>query len=286
MAKFLLEDITAVIPMSLMRVLKRIYGDVFDQILSGQDFTISDKLVQQYAADRLMTWILGELSIIQARVIKQNKVIGEIAAERVKGFSFVRSPYTAAIEKAEKIFKDNNFDTINENVIKKLYNDSGNDIVKIHADAVQYAQTAIKQAMSANISKEDAIKQIMRSGVSKGYAENVYRTNTANAVNQAIYNKAVNSGYVDGFKFKAVGDSRTRQNHAAANNLEQPIDSDYWNYLYPPLGYNCRCLVIPIYAGSLKPYIPATIGLAKPDYPTFGKRPAVIESIGSKTQTA
>lgn len=283
--KITFEDITdfSLITPDLLQSLMRIYANVFNDFLSG-DLEISQNIVEKYAADRLLSWALGELMIVQGRITAQNKVIAKVIDEKMKGFKFVRSPYTAAVEKLEKIFKEADYDTINMSVIKKIFQGSVHEVSQIHADAVQIAQSAIREAMKANISREDAIQQIKKTGVSDGYAQNVYRTNTATAVNQATYNKALDSGYVDGFRYRAVGDSRTRQNHLAADKLEQPVDSHYWDSLYPPLGYNCRCHVIPVYAGQLRPFVPATIGSAKPDYPTFGKRPErIISASGGRT---
>lgn len=44
-------------------------------------------------------------------------------------------------------------------------------------------------------------------------------------------------------QYSAILDSRTRQSHAAAHGAVYHIDDPFWDYFYPPNGFNCRCTV-------------------------------------------
>ena len=43
--------------------------------------------------------------------------------------------------------------------------------------------------------------------------------------------------------YDAVQDRRTRAEHAALDGVTLPVDSPFWNFYYPPNGWNCRCTV-------------------------------------------
>ena len=44
-------------------------------------------------------------------------------------------------------------------------------------------------------------------------------------------------------RYVTVGDERVRVSHAALNGLQRPMSDPIWNTIYPPNGWNCRCLV-------------------------------------------
>lgn len=44
-------------------------------------------------------------------------------------------------------------------------------------------------------------------------------------------------------RYVTVGDDRVRASHAALNGLQRPKDDPIWDTIYPPNGWNCRCLV-------------------------------------------
>jgi SPP1 gp7 family putative phage head morphogenesis protein len=46
-------------------------------------------------------------------------------------------------------------------------------------------------------------------------------------------------------EFSTVNDGRVRPEHKALNKFTAPKDSAVWNRIYPPLGWGCRCTVVP-----------------------------------------
>jgi SPP1 gp7 family putative phage head morphogenesis protein len=55
-----------------------------------------------------------------------------------------------------------------------------------------------------------------------------------------------------GYEYSAVGDDRTRESHMAMDGTTLPKDDPFWQTHWPPNGYNCRCIAIPIYADSVQ----------------------------------
>lgn len=45
-------------------------------------------------------------------------------------------------------------------------------------------------------------------------------------------------------KFRTVGDSAVRDDHAKLNGVIKPIDDPFWSRYYPPLDWRCRCDVV------------------------------------------
>lgn len=131
----------------------------------------------------------------------------------------------------------------------------------------------------------------------RAYAQTVYRTNLSTAYTSGRTRQAKRMrGFVVGFEFQATGDSDTRINHQIAHRLRAPIDSPFWDFFHPPLGYNCRCTLKPITAPEarrngwldvagteLRTFHPRfgfgvtlaqLVGVgARPDLPTFGRMP-------------
>lgn len=44
-------------------------------------------------------------------------------------------------------------------------------------------------------------------------------------------------------EYDTVGDGRVRPEHAVLDKIIRPVDDKFWDTLYPPNGWNCRCKV-------------------------------------------
>ncbi|QCW20343.1 hypothetical protein [Flavobacterium phage FPSV-S1] len=44
-------------------------------------------------------------------------------------------------------------------------------------------------------------------------------------------------------RFSTVGDNRVRDDHADFDGITLPVDDPFWDNNYPPLDWNCRCIV-------------------------------------------
>jgi hypothetical protein len=52
-------------------------------------------------------------------------------------------------------------------------------------------------------------------------------------------------------RFQTVGDGRVRDNHKVLDDIVKPVKDKFWNDNYPPLDWNCRCIVTQHAAGEL-----------------------------------
>lgn len=90
---------------------------------------------------------------------------------------------------------------------------------------------------------------------SEGYSRMVFRTNANTAVTAGRFRQAQDpdiKAVVPAFRFDAVGDVDTRDNHGAADGIILSVDNVAWNRIAPPLGYNCRCQVSHVTAFELE----------------------------------
>ncbi len=47
------------------------------------------------------------------------------------------------------------------------------------------------------------------------------------------------------WEYRTVGDEKVREEHRALNGVVLKQDDEYWNKIFPPNGWNCRCYVVP-----------------------------------------
>lgn len=45
-------------------------------------------------------------------------------------------------------------------------------------------------------------------------------------------------------QYRTVGDKRVRESHLLMHNITLPITSRFWDWYFPPNGWNCRCTVV------------------------------------------
>lgn len=76
--------------------------------------------------------------------------------------------------------------------------------------------------------------------------ETVYRTNVNTVYNQSTRFNAFTSDVTPYLMYDAVGDERTRPEHMKLDGTIKRADSKFWDKYTAPLGFNCRCGVIPL----------------------------------------
>lgn len=116
-------------------------------------------------------------------------------------------------------------------------------------------QEVIVQAMREGLG-EGAAGQLIRESVdlirertdpwTSAYARTVFRNNVNTSVTAGRFRQALDPdlrGVIPCFRFDAVGDADTRDNHEAANGLIFKTTNTVWQKIAPPLGHNCRCQV-------------------------------------------
>lgn len=141
--------------------------------------------------------------------------------------------------------------------ISKLYGD-GRVIAFARAaehTVTQEAQAFIARALRQGISEGEAgrrlaltVNEIRQESApwSESYARLAFRTNVNTAVTAGRFRQAQDPDIrevVPAFRFDAIGDSDTRDNHEAANGIILRVDNPAWSRIAPPLGFNCRCQV-------------------------------------------
>jgi len=143
----------------------------------------------------------------------------------------------------------------------------------------------IRDILAKSMEKGRELKTIREklsavAGITKHYAENIYRTNLATsytAGRMAQFRDPDVSDVTPAFSFSAVRDRNTRPNHAAAHGLIAGVDDDIWKRFAPPLGFQCRCdlrartrselrtMNLLRKNGTVKRYYPSTWNNAHPD---------------------
>lgn len=89
----------------------------------------------------------------------------------------------------------------------------------------------------------------------EAYARMAFRTNLNTAVTAGRFRQSQDSAVrvvVPAFRFHAIGDSDTRDNHLRADGMILAVDNPAWNQIAPPLGYNCRCTVVAVTRPELR----------------------------------
>lgn len=80
--------------------------------------------------------------------------------------------------------------------------------------------------------------------------ENLYRTQSQIAHNAGRWQQDQDPLIQEilwGYRYATVGDARVRDTHAALEGTTLPKEDPFWNQFWPPNGYQCRCVAIPIF---------------------------------------
>jgi SPP1 gp7 family putative phage head morphogenesis protein len=111
----------------------------------------------------------------------------------------------------------------------------------------------------------------------EGYhLENIFRTNNLTAKNRGHYVRQERTKSAFPYlRYETAKDDRVRPNHRALDGLAVKFGSEEADKIYPPNGYNCRCIFVPItedeYEAVKRPAaeVAKTINSNLPDPPDF-----------------
>ena len=120
--------------------------------------------------------------------------------------------------------------------------------------------TAVRDKIEAALRGESTLGQFLKEApalfqshgvtpTSQHHLETMFRTNTMTALNAGKWAEAQDPELADLFplyRYSAILDDRTREDHAAMHGFTAPIDDPIWDTFWPPLSYNCRCTVVPL----------------------------------------
>lgn len=106
-------------------------------------------------------------------------------------------------------------------------------------------ENAISKGESFSSWRDNLDVSVIQS-LSQARLETVYRTNVNNVYNQSTRYNAVTSDVTPYLMYDAVGDERTRPEHMKLDGVIKRADTKFWDKYTPPLGFNCRCGVIPL----------------------------------------
>jgi SPP1 gp7 family putative phage head morphogenesis protein len=126
------------------------------------------------------------------------------------------------------------------------------------------AQTMIARAFRDGLGETDAGKQIAF-GVnrireesepwSRAYSKLVFRNNVNTGVTAGRFRQAQDpdiKAILPAFRFDSIGDGDTRDNHDAADGIIMSVDNPEWRKIAPPIGHNCRCMLVAISVDELR----------------------------------
>jgi SPP1 gp7 family putative phage head morphogenesis protein len=89
----------------------------------------------------------------------------------------------------------------------------------------------------------------------ESYARMAFRTNINTAITAGRFRQVQDPAVrevIPAFRYDAVGDRDTRENHLAADGLIMAANNPKWAQIAPPLGWNCRCTVALVSAPMLR----------------------------------
>ncbi len=132
---------------------------------------------------------------------------------------------------------------------------------------LQQASALLRDAQGKLRSFADFKKEIakLNNTYHGGYLHAEYNQAVASAQMAVKWKKFENEKDNYDLVYDAVGDKRTRPEHAAIDGVVQPVDSPFWDTHYPPNGWNCRCTVYQVDKGTKGTTLPTDL----PANPTF-----------------
>lgn len=141
--------------------------------------------------------------------------------------------------------KDYYYDTLPKDIRALSFTVSNLETLRQVEMVKKSLERAIENGEDFKSWKDNLDTSVLKS-LSDARLETVYRTNVHTVYNQSTRYNALTSNVTPYLMYTAVGDERTRPAHLELDGVTKRADSAFWNSHTPPLGFNCRCGVIPM----------------------------------------
>ncbi|HLJ89563.1 MAG TPA: phage minor head protein [Candidatus Angelobacter sp.] len=196
--------------------------------------------------------IMGRAHVLQdarKKTGKQFRASTTVSFADELGFENV--PFTAAIDRIIKLIgiKRDAFDGLAKKYQKQAFTISGISDLKL----IQQIKSALADVLESGGTADDfraAVDELTdEAGIdrlSQVQIDTVFQTNVMTAYGNGRYEQMTDpdvAAVLPYWVLRTAGDDRVRLSHAVLNGFAARNDDPVWNRLYPPLGYNCRCLV-------------------------------------------
>jgi len=135
---------------------------------------------------------------------------------------------------------------LSPDAMKDVYAQGGFALVRATDEAITAkVQDMIIKELAEGGDRLDTIEIMKRldESFTGPYLETVVRNATNRAYAAGRQQQANDLPSVVGLEFSTSGDLDVRHNHAAADGIIASVDDPVWDYLSPPLGHRCRCVL-------------------------------------------
>jgi SPP1 gp7 family putative phage head morphogenesis protein len=114
---------------------------------------------------------------------------------------------------------------------------------------------------------DSRVETLTRTGMQLAYSAGRWEQDQDEAVQEILW----------GYQYSSVDDARTRPVHAALDGVTLPKEDPFWQSFWPPNGWNCRCVVIPLFEKEPLKRPPTFLADGTPVQPDtgFGFNPGV-----------
>jgi SPP1 gp7 family putative phage head morphogenesis protein len=188
----------------------------------------------------------------------------------LKGFAQSRKITRAEVKSARP--EAMQLSTVFDKSLKSLANTAGvsaKDLQKrykrpafiVAKDAAGVVEVALQDTVADLIAEGAHVKegiQVLRerfahlgvSEVADYRLEAIFRTQTQLAYSAGRWDADQDPAVQEilwGYEYSTVGDDRVRPEHEELDGVKMPKDSPFWDTHWPPNGWNCRCIAIPLY---------------------------------------
>jgi len=104
---------------------------------------------------------------------------------------------------------------------------------------------AIEKGMTYTEVKKDIINiyNKVKKNFNESYIKTVFYTNIYSVINAERYKTIMDDEYTEWLTYYTANDDRVRPNHQALHGFTARKDDPIWDSIWPPNGFNCRCIV-------------------------------------------
>jgi SPP1 gp7 family putative phage head morphogenesis protein len=124
------------------------------------------------------------------------------------------------------------------------------------ADTARRVRDLLADSLEVGTPTPAVVKRLVRDwDWPRAYSENVARTNFATATTAGRQQEArrveETTGLRVGFRFETAGDRNVRPTHKLMDGFTARQDDPVWRHLSPPLSYQCRCVLVPVFGDEV-----------------------------------
>lgn len=188
---------------------------------------------------RIRSGMLDSLRANPRKALRYGVLVDDLSDAMIKAYQIGHRSKGATLRRESRTAKLAEYKRRAREVLRQYQVSSNAELKRIYQNAKASGKTD-RQIVRAVVARFNSLGF---TPPASNRLKTLYNSALRSAFNQGLFDAARTDPAVWGFRYIAQNDDRVRPTHKQYDGVTLPRSDEFWNKVWPPIEWNCRCRV-------------------------------------------